>query len=186
MSIIHTIIITFTLLAISFDSNSSDKVPTDAELKAHLLSKSSDFETLISILNKTEYSNVLWIENGPLNARVGNNKNAVWDKSPNLDGFVNKAIELGLKSLFLGVDDFGNWKISTGTEVIFLNGDPSRGTAVTKTVKKSYWYGAQPKYSICTPQIIGGAVTGACYTPLSTNWFLFKYWYTHDPTIEQT
>ena len=186
MSIVHTIVITFTLLLFSFDSNSNEIVPTDKELKVHLLSKSYDFEVLISILNKTEYSSVIWVKDGPLNARSGNNKNAVWDKSPQLDEFVNTAIEFGFESLLIGVDDYGNWSISTGQEVVFLDGDPSMGTAKVKTIKKSFWFGDQPEVSICTLAIVVKSFEGQCYIPLINNWFLYKYWFTYDPAIEQT
>jgi hypothetical protein len=186
MSIIHTIFITFTLLFFSFDSNSNENAPTDKELKAHLFSKSNDFEVLISILNKTEYSSVLWIKDGPLNARAGNNKNAVWNKSPQLDEFVNTAIGFGFGSLLIGVDDYGNWSISTGQEVVFLDGDPSIGTAKVKTIKKSFWLGKQPEVSICTSEIVEKYFEGQCYIPLINNWFLYKYWFTYDPAKEQT
>lgn len=184
MSIINTIIIAFILLAFSFDSVSGEKNTTDAKLKAYLMSKSNDFETLIALLNKTGYSNVFWHKHGVLKARPGNEKNAVWDNSPKLDEFVNKAIEFGFSGLLLGSDNAGNWSIATTTEVIFLDGDPSKGTVKTKTVEKSFWYGKQPKSSLCDPQTIKKSFTGSCYIPISTKWFISKYWFTYDPTIE--
>ena len=181
MSIIHTIIIAIALMCFSFNSTSNEIEPTDAELKSHLISKSNDFEVLISILNKTKYSGVFWIKDRILNARSSNNTDAVWDKFPKLDEFVNKAIGFGFGSLLLGEDANGNWTISTGQEVIFLDGAPSRGAAKTKTIKKSYWYGNQPKASTCTPEIVEKAFEGKCYISLLPNWFLFKHWFTYEP-----
>jgi|GEM_PF-3097980 len=181
MSNINIVIIAIALMCFSFNSTSNEVEPTDEELKSHLISKSNDFEVLISILNKIKYSGVFWIKDGALNARSGNNTNAVWDKSPKLDEFVDKAIEFGFGRLLLGIDANGNWTISTGQEVIFLDGDPSRGTAKTKTIKKSYWYGSQPKASTCTPEIVEESFEGKCYISLLPNWFLFKYWFTYEP-----
>lgn len=185
MNRIHTIIITFTLLFVSFNSTASEKNPTDAELKTYLFSQSSNFETLISIVNNTQYTGVIWVKNGPLNARSSINKDAVWNKSPKLDKFVNQAIAFGFERLLIYVDDLKNWNISTGQEVIFLDGDLSKATAKVKTVKKSFWYGDKPEYSICTSELVEKSLEGECYIPLLTNWFLFKYWFTYDLAVEQ-
>jgi hypothetical protein len=180
MNIIRTVVIAFMLIFFSVNSKSSENEPTDAKLKAHLLSKGNDFETLIFILNKTEYTSVLWVKDGPLTARIGNSAKAVWDKSPQLDEFVKKAIELGFGRFLIGVDNYGNWTIFTGKRVAFLQDEPN----MLKTVNLDYWYGQKPKHLECTIETVAKHKNGTCYLPLKENWFLFKSWHSYDTKLE--
>ena len=182
MITIRTLVIKSILLILSFNSFSNEIKPTDTELVSHLLLKSDDFETLISILDETEYTAVFWIKNGTLNAKIGNNKNVAWDKPPKLDAFVMKATELGIGSLLAGVDISGNWTISTGQRVSFLKDEPT----MLKTIKLNYWYGNKPKHQKCTLEIIRKNKGGTCYLPIKENWFLFKRWSTHNTKLDQT
>jgi hypothetical protein len=174
----------FTLIILLFNKNSvsSELTSTDEKLKTHLLSKSNDFETLLSILSETKYTKILWIKDGPLNAGFKNNENIVWDKTPQLESFINKATELGFGSFLIGKDNNDNWLISTGDEVVLLDDVPTK----VKTIKSSYWYGVEPEHTICTSELVNTSFDGTCYIPLLKNWFLYKYWFTYSPPIEKT
>lgn len=159
------------------------KLPnSDFKLKATLFLNKSNIETLISILNKTSYTNIFWVKDVQLKAGTRNNNSVVWNQTPQLDEFTQKAISFGYETMLTSKTNKGNWLLSGYKEIVFLNESRSK----VKTITVDYLYGGKPEYQTCNDNYIKKSLDGQCYLPISSSWFIYKYWSTYDTESDQT
>ena len=155
---------------------------SDFKLKVSLAFNKSKIETLFSILDNSEYTNIFWMKNIEFNAGVRTENGIVWDKTPELDTFVSKAESYGYHSLLTSKNKQGNWLLSGYKEIISINESLSK----VKTVTIDYSYGQKPKLQTCNSEVIASSFEGQCYLSISNSWFIYKYWFTYDSKSEQT
>ncbi len=178
------LVLFITIIVISFNVDwIINELPnSDLKLKVSLFLNKTKVETLISILNKTDYTNIFWIKDVELKAGIRNENSVVWSKTPQLDEFVSKAVSLGYQTMLTSKTTKGNWLLSGYKETLFLNEQRSK----VKIITVDYSFGNRPEYQICNNNFINTTLDGQCYLPLSNSWFIYKYWFTYDRESEQT
>ena len=155
---------------------------SDFKLRLGLLVYKNKIEALIPILNESGYTKIFWIKDREIRAGLISNGKLKWDKSPDLENFINKAKSNGFETMLTSKSRNGNWLFSGYQEVMFLNESRTN----IKTLHAEYSYGVKPELELCNNDLIEKQEEGKCYLSLNSNWFIYKYWFTYDSNLTQT